>query len=96
MASKRKLKKHIIALATTLFEDALCLRALSTDNVISKIETFMEDIIVFTDDTIRRIHNPDGKNSPSLVKKYYRNLITDIQNKIEIFNLRLESLSRES
>lgn len=92
MASRRKLKKQVVHLVGQLYEEALILLPLSNQAVAEQLETFIDDLIVFTDDTIRRIQHPDGKDSPALVKAYYRKVKADIRNKEEEFNQRLEAL----
>lgn len=92
MASKRKLKKEVINIAVALFEDAHLLRTLSTEEQAERLEQLMDDIIVFTDDTIRRVHRPDGKDNPKLVKAYYAQLRQHIATKEDEFNDRLTSL----
>ena len=52
----------------------------------------MDEIIVFTDDTIRRVHRPDGKDNPKLAKDYYRALRAYIATKESEFNDRLTTL----
>ena len=75
MASQRTLKKEIIAEVMRLFDEALIIRAVSASEAMqSEIEDLMDDIMVFTDDTLRRIDHPDGKDTPALVKGYYRAL----------------------
>ena len=92
MASKRNLKKEVINLAVALFDDAHLLRTLSTDENAKQLDSIMDEIIVFTDDTIRRVHRPDGKDNPKLVKDYYRALRAYIATKESEFNDRLTTL----
>ena len=40
----------------------------------SEIEDLMDDIMVFTDDSLRRVTHPSGKDNPRLVKAYYKAL----------------------
>ena len=85
MASKRNLKKEVVNLAVALFDDAHLLRTLSTDENAKQLDSLMDEIIVFTDDTIRRVHRPDGKD-------YYRALRAYIATKESEFNDRLTTL----
>ena len=72
MASKRQLKKDVIAEVTRLFDEALIIRSVADSEAMQR--DLMDDIMVFTDDTLRRIDHPDGKDTPALVKGYYRAL----------------------
>jgi len=75
MASKRQLKKDVIAEVTRLFDEALIIRSVADSEAMQReLEDLMDDIMVFTDDTLRRIDHPDGKDNPALVRSYYRAL----------------------
>lgn len=75
MASQRTLKKEIIAEVMRLFDEALIIRAVSASEAMqSEIEDLMDDIMVFTDDSLRRVTHPSGKDNPHLVKAYYKAL----------------------
>ncbi len=75
MASQRTLKKEIIAEVVRLFDEALIIRAVSASEAMqSEIEDLMDDIMVFTDDSLRRVTHPSGKDNPRLVKAYYKAL----------------------
>lgn len=75
MASQRTLKKEIIAEVMRLFDEALIIRAVSASEAMqSEIEDLMDDIMVFTDDSLRRVTHPSGKDNPRLVKSYYKAL----------------------
>ena len=75
MASQRTLKKEIIAEVMRLFDEALIIRAVSASEAMqSEIEDLMDDIVVFADDSLRRVTHPSGKDNPRLVKAYYKAL----------------------
>ena len=58
-----------------LFDEALIIRAVSASEAMqSEIEDLMDDIMVFTDDSLRRVTHPSGKDNPRLVKAYYKAL----------------------
>lgn len=96
MASKRKLKKEIVTLVGQLYEEALLLRLLSNDETVAKIEDFIDDLIVFTDDTIRRVQNPDATHNAPLVRAYYRKLRADVAQAEQAFNARLNEYITEA
>lgn len=92
MASRRKLKKQVVQLVGQIYEDAVLLQQLSTQTVQEQLDELIDDLIVFTDDTIRRIQHPDGKDTPKLIRSYYRKLRNDIAEREADFNDRIEAL----
>lgn len=92
MASRRKLKKQVVQLVGQIYEDAVLLQQLSTQTVQEQLDELIDDLIVFTDDTIRRIQHPDGKDTPKLIRSYYRKLRNDIAERETDFNDRIEAL----
>ena len=87
MASQRYLKKIIIAEVMRLFDEALIIRAVSSSEAMeTEIEDLMDDLMVFTDDTLRRVDHPDGK----VVKAYYRGLRSHIATELMSFSERLD------
>lgn len=96
MASQRILKKEIIAEVMRLFDEALIIRAVSGSEAMqSEIEDLMDDIMVFTDDSLRRVTHPSGKNNPQLVKAYYRALRYYISTQLTAFSGRLDDFLEE-
>lgn len=96
MASQRILKKDIIAEVMLLFDEALIIRAVSGSEAMqSEIEDLMDDIMVFTDDSLRRVTHPSGKNNPHLVKAYYRALRYYISTQLTAFSERLDDFLEE-
>ncbi|MDO4707502.1 MAG: hypothetical protein Q4A61_03645 [Porphyromonadaceae bacterium] len=92
MASKRKLKKQVVELSSWLFADAMVIRLVSDADKQEAVNELIDDIMVWTDDTIRRIAHPDGKDNPKLVKAYYRELRADIEKKSSKLEAQLTSL----
>ncbi|EWC93694.1 hypothetical protein [Porphyromonas catoniae] len=91
MASKRQLKKEVIAEVMLLFDEALIIRSVAGSEAMeSELEELMDDIMIFTDDTLRRIDHPDGKDTPALVKNYYRQLREHIQTSTQNISDRLD------
>ena len=75
MASKRQLKKDVIAEVMRLFDEALIIRSVADSEAMQReLEDLMDDIMVFTDDSLRRVTHPSGKDNPRLVKAYYKAL----------------------
>ena len=46
--------------------------------------------MVFTDDTLRRIDHPDGKDNPKLVHAYYRSLRAHVATELAKLSERLD------
>lgn len=91
MASKRQLKKEIILEVTLLFDEAIILRSLAMGQRMElELEDLMDDIMVFTDDSLRRVAHPDGKDSSELIRTYYRQLRAHIMQHIASFSERLD------
>ena len=91
MASKRQLKKEVIAEVMLLFDEALIIRSVAGSEAMeSELEELMDDIMIFTDDTLRRIDHPHGKDTPALVKNYYRQLREHIQTSTQNISDRLD------
>lgn len=92
MASKKDFKKEVIADVMRLFDEALILRSVSSSEAMEReIEDLMDDIMVFTDDTLRRIDHPDGKDNPLLVRTYYRSLRAHVSSQLEQLSERLDA-----
>ncbi|MBF1046905.1 hypothetical protein [Porphyromonas sp. oral taxon 275] len=91
MASKRQLKKEIILEVTQLFDEAIILRSLATGQSMElELEELMDDIMVLTDDSLRRVAHPDGKDNPRLIRAYYRGLRQHIAQHVADFSDRLD------
>ena len=74
-----------------LFDEALIIRAVSASEAMqSEIEDLMDDIMVFTDDSLRRVTHPSGKDNPRLVKAYYKALRYYIATNLASLSKRLD------
>lgn len=93
MASRRILKKDIIKLTSIRFDLALFMRRFVKAEHVEGVNDFLDDVIVFTDDSLRRAHRPDGADNPQLVRAYYRKLYADIASKLESFDERLDTIA---
>lgn len=92
MASKRLLKKEIVKTSGFFFDSAVLIRSFAQDETREAIDNLIDDLIVFTDDTLRRAHHPDGKDSKALVRNYYRTLRADMLKFYTDIDERLDSL----
>lgn len=92
MASKRTLKKSFVTLVCEIYDEIYLLKQLSAEEKATELDALLDDLLVFTDDTIRRIQNPDGKDNPKIIKAYYGQLRQYIRDREDEFNTRLNSL----
>ena len=91
MASKRQLKKEVIAEVMLLFDEALIIRSVAGSEAMeSELEELMDDIMVLTDDSLRRVAHPDGKDNPRIIRAYYRGLRQHIAQHVADFSDRLD------
>ena len=77
MANKRDLKHEINFITTELVNECLFLKEYTTEMPAEKCETLINRILDIQDEYIRRANRTDGKDSPKLVKAYYKKLIQD-------------------
>lgn len=78
MASKRLLKKEIVRTSGFFFDTAVLIRSFASQEQREAISNLIDELIVFTDDTLRRAHHPDGKDNKALVRAHYRTLRGDM------------------
>jgi hypothetical protein len=81
MASRRELKKDIHFITFELISECLVYKHFHPETPDEKIDTVIENIIRHRNDYLSRVNKPDGKDTPSLVKKHYRSIIDDLKNK---------------
>lgn len=91
MASKRLLKKEIVQTSGFFFDTAVLIRSFATDEARESLSNLIDELIVFTDDALRRAHHPDGKDNKALVRAYYRTLRDDMAKFYTNFDERLDS-----
>ena len=92
MASKRNIKKDIDVVMSLALSD--CFYVLEYNDKVDE-KAIMEiagDIIKMHRELRIRANHPDGKDNPTLVKKYYQKIIADL---LSTANGALERLSSE-
>ncbi|MCD7973412.1 MAG: hypothetical protein LUG18_12260 [Candidatus Azobacteroides sp.] len=80
MASKRMLKKSVNEITEELFMESLYYVLNAPEEYAEQLETIISRLTITQEDFLKRINNPDGKDNPTLVKKYYSKLKDDFQN----------------
>ncbi len=81
MANRRELKKSIHEISGELISECLTYQHFHPDIPEEKINSIITEIISHRNDYLVRANKPDGKDNPALVKKHYREIFNDIQNK---------------
>lgn len=92
MASKRQLKKRITRVLSGIYDQAFLLSLFAEGELLEQFNALMDDIMVFTDDTLRRVQHPDGKDNPKLVRRHYRELRSDLHERSTAFDDRVVQL----
>ena len=95
MASIKNLKKDIDNLIFEVISDCLIYGELHPDNNTDKVTGIISDAINLRNDLIARINNPDGKDDPKLVRKYYQNIKSDLFAGMDQLCGRLSTISKK-
>lgn len=94
MAKRRNLKRDIGYVAGELFTEVLIAIILFPSIDMGKADGLLLRIQQMQDDFTRRAHRPDAKENPALVKRYYRQLLDDLQKEIDLIAEELNELSK--
>ncbi len=78
MASVKQLKKDIDNQIFAIISDCLLFTGLHPDNKTEEVSDIIEEAVSLRNDLIARVNNPDGKDNPSVVKKYFSAVETDL------------------
>ena len=95
MASVRELKKDIDYLVFEVISDCFVFSNLHPDNKSDELSTIISDAVVFRNDLIARVNNPDGKDNPKIIKAYYKTLEKDLMTGVDKLFTRLSKLSKK-
>ena len=77
MANKRDLNVVFNFITNELVNECLFLKEYTQEMPAEKCESLINRILDIQDEYIRRTNTPDGKDSPKLIKSYYKKLIQD-------------------
>ena len=94
MAKRRILKKDISRIAGDLFSEVLVCKLYIPGVDQEKADALLTRILDMEDDLICRVHQPDGKDNPQLVKAYYRKLLADLQKEADEISDGITALSK--
>ena len=92
MASRRKLKQTIKFVSSELITDIYFRYLMSKDIKNQKVDDLVVEVMALNNEFILRANHPDGKDSPKLVKVYFRKLYADWQAAMEKIIKDIESL----
>lgn len=83
MASRRKLKKCVYYVATSLIQEAIILNSLVKDFTNTKMDSTINEVVVAYRDMMMKINNPEGTNNRKEIKKYYNTIINQYQSEVD-------------
>ncbi|MDD4516503.1 hypothetical protein [Massilibacteroides sp.] len=95
MAKKRILKKNISYVAGELFTDALLCNLFIKGIDKERTEVVMSRILRLEESFINRANHPDAKDNKKLVKKYYKDLLVDLQAEADAIGKEIEELTKD-
>ena len=78
MASIKQLKKDIDNQIFAIISDCLLFSGLHPDNKTEEVSDIIEDAVALRNDLFARVNNPDGKDNPQVVKKFYNVVKADL------------------
>ena len=83
MASRRKLKKCVYYVATSLIQEAIVLNSLVKEFSNTKMDSIINEVVLAYREIMMKINNPEGTNNPKEIKKYYNTIIEQFQSEID-------------
>lgn len=95
MASVKQLKKDIDNQIFAIISDCLLYSGLHPDDKTGDISDIIEDAVSLRNDLFARINNPEGKENPSVIKKYYAAVKTDLAGGTDKLCQRLSVVSKK-
>ena len=95
MASIKQLKKDIDNQIFTIISDCLLYTGLHPENKTDEISDIIEEAVALRNDLFARVNNPDGKDNPTVVKKYYASVKADLAGGSDKLCQRLSDVSKK-
>ncbi|MBS7377166.1 MAG: hypothetical protein KIG42_04135 [Paludibacteraceae bacterium] len=83
MASRRKLKKCVYYVATSLIQEAIVLNSLVKEFSNTKMDSIINEVVLAYREIMMKINNPEGTNNPKEIKKYYNTIIEQFQSEVD-------------
>jgi hypothetical protein len=95
MASVKKLKKDIDNQIFELIADCFIFSELHPEDKSDEISGIITEAVSLRNDLIARANNPDGKDDPKIVKKYYQAITADMISGVDKLFKRLSAASKK-
>lgn len=95
MASIKQLKKDIDNQIFVIISDCLLYSGLHPEEKDEEISDIIEESVSLRNDLFARVNNPDGKDNPAVVKKYYTAIKTDLTAGSDKLCQRLSTVSKK-
>lgn len=93
MASKKNLKKDINYLADDLIGTCMMHQSIGSTKNENELNRIIEDILVFRDETIKQVNEPELPESDKSMRKYYRELYQKFLQKVDETYEKINSLT---
>jgi len=93
MASVRQLKKDIDNQVFEVIADCLLYLGLNPNASSDDISGIIEDAVSLRNDLIARVNNPEGKDNPGNLRKFYKGIEGDLNTGVDKLCTSLSSLS---
>jgi hypothetical protein len=95
MASVKNLKKDIDNLIYEVISDCFIFTGQHPDNKTEDVSGIITDAVSLRNDLIARVNNPDGKDNPKIIKKYYQAVKADLLSGVDKLCIRLSAISKK-
>ncbi len=95
MPSVRRLKKEIDTQVFEVISDCFVYSGLHPADESDEVSVIVNDAVSLRNDLIARVNNPDGKDNPKIVKKYYQQVKKDLGSGVDKLCARLSSLAKK-
>jgi len=93
MASIRQLKKDIDNQLFEVISDCFLYIGINPDKKSDEVSTIIDDAVSLRNDLISRVNNPDGKDNPQLIRKFYQQVSGDLAGGVDELCKRLSTLT---
>jgi hypothetical protein len=95
MGNLRKIKKDIDNSVFEVISDCFIFSELHPDVKTSDVAAIVEEAVNLRNDLISRVNNPEAKDDPGLVKKYFRSIKDDLSSGTDKLCKRLSDISKK-
>ncbi len=95
MASIKQLKKDIDDQIFGIISDCLLYSGLYPDSHSEELADIIEDAVSLRNDLFARVNNPDGKDNPQVIKKYFAAVKSDLSEGTDKLCQRLSVITRK-